>query len=174
MPSASTASISCNTRSTFGQPDSRSRISPPGLIIGHGRAALPWYGRAQDVDARQDRSEVVGHPSHESKDAAGSEGQDAAAMVENLLRYWPTETNSILDTFLEPQELNRREVVHDERSRFAFWTGEIGFAKLCAGSRKPHVFVSPRRLCTAEKLPRSVRRNPKDFWLVKLRRLERA
>ena len=29
-------------------------------------------------------------------------------------------------------------------------------------------------LCTARKTARSVRRNPKDFWLVELRRLERA
>ena len=34
MSSASTASINCRTRSTFGQPDSRNRLSPPGLTQG--------------------------------------------------------------------------------------------------------------------------------------------
>jgi hypothetical protein len=34
MSSASTASINCRTRSTFGQPESRNKLSPPGLIHG--------------------------------------------------------------------------------------------------------------------------------------------
>ncbi|MGY3371816.1 hypothetical protein ACVWZL_008941 [Bradyrhizobium sp. GM2.4] len=34
MPSASTASVICSTRSTFGQPDRRSRISPRGATWG--------------------------------------------------------------------------------------------------------------------------------------------
>jgi len=34
MPSASTTSIICRTRSTLGQPDNRNRLSPPGVIQG--------------------------------------------------------------------------------------------------------------------------------------------
>jgi hypothetical protein len=41
IPSASTASTICSTRSTLGQPDSRSRLSPPGLIQGTVEYGLP-------------------------------------------------------------------------------------------------------------------------------------
>ena len=40
--------------------------------VGHGRVALAWSDGAQDVDAREDGSVVIGGPANESEDAAES------------------------------------------------------------------------------------------------------
>ena len=80
-----TASIACSTCSTFGQPESRRRLSAPGRTNGHRRIALAWAHGAQDVDARDGRAIVVGGPADVGEDRARREAEDAAATIEDLL-----------------------------------------------------------------------------------------
>jgi len=81
---ASTASIACRTRSTFGQLSTRSRISPPGRTKGSVWKRAPGSTRPHDVHARDDGAVVVRGPAHEREDAAGLEAGDAAAAIEDL------------------------------------------------------------------------------------------
>ncbi len=80
-----------------------------GLDPGYRRIALPRRGRAQDIDAREYRSKVVGCPADESEDAAGSERQDASIAVQHFLQHGTAKPNAILDALFEPQEFDRRE-----------------------------------------------------------------
>jgi hypothetical protein len=82
----------------------------------NGRTALARCRRAQDIDARQHRPEVIGGPTHKGEDAAGRERKDAAVTVNDLFRSRLAEPNSILDSLLEPQEFNGCEIAHLGRS----------------------------------------------------------
>src|SRR5262249_28906163 len=64
------------------------------------------YRRAQDIDAGQDRSEVIRRPTHESEDATGSERQDTSIAVEDLFRNGMTKPNAVLDTFFGRQKFD--------------------------------------------------------------------
>jgi hypothetical protein len=84
IPQASTASIALRTSLTLGQPSIRRRISPPGRTNGRVEWGSPGV-TARDVDARDDRAEVVGRPAHEGEDGAGREADDAPAAVDDCL-----------------------------------------------------------------------------------------
>ena len=107
----STASIACSTRSTFGQPEWRSRISPPGRTIRHRREGLAAAHGAQNVDARDDGAEVVRRPADVGEDAARREAQDAPAAIEDLLGDVAAEADPVLDPLLEPDQLDVGERV---------------------------------------------------------------
>ena len=65
----------------------------------------------------RDGPEVVGRPTHESEDAAGSERQDTPIAVQNLLRNGSTKPNAVLDALFEPQKLNGREIARADLVR---------------------------------------------------------
>ena len=72
-----------------------------------------------------------------------------------------TEANSVLDALLKPEQLDFREIAHAALLGVLHRRSSAVHACKAGGLR--------RGLCTARKTARSVRRNPKDFWLVKLR-----
>src|SRR5581483_7516176 len=103
--------------------------------------------------------------------------------VHDLFRDRTTEPNSVLNTFLEPQKLDCRNVIHLRlHSAWTCWHAQphpwipgCGSAGLKGGVR----FWWSRRCwagnCpagTASRPSRSVRRNPKDSLLVELRARE--
>ena len=67
--------------------------------------------RARDVDARDDRPEVVGRPAHEGEDGAGREADDALPAVEDRLVSDAAETDPVLDSLLEPGQLDTSKIV---------------------------------------------------------------
>ena len=71
--------------------------------------ALAGGNRAHDIDAGDDRAEVVGRPTHEAEDAAGCKANDAAVAIENLLSDLPAEAYAMLDTLLVPGQLHMGE-----------------------------------------------------------------
>lgn len=83
-----------------------------GAHVGNGRARRTGRYGAQDVDAGHDGAEVVGRPADEGKDAAGREGEDAPAAIENLFRCRPAEADPVLDVLLKPQKLDVSEIAH--------------------------------------------------------------
>ena len=100
------ASIACSTRSTFGQPAMRSRMSPPGRTKGSGRERFAGRNRAHDVDARDDGAEVVRRPANEGENAAGRKADDAPAAIEDFLGGDLAEPDPVLDPLLEPGEFD--------------------------------------------------------------------
>jgi hypothetical protein len=64
---------------------------------------------AYDVDARDDRAEVVRRPAHEGEDAARREADDPTPAIEDLLLGDLSEANPVLDALLEPSQLDMRE-----------------------------------------------------------------
>src|ERR1700733_8373534 len=67
----------------------------PGIDPGHGRIALSGDRGAQNIDAGQDGSEVIGGPPHESKDAARLERNDAAMLIDDLFRFRTAKPNPV-------------------------------------------------------------------------------
>src|SRR6266702_4810273 len=93
-----------------GQPQQDVAARP---YIGHGCAALTARDSPQNIDARDDCTEVVRHPTHERKDAARRKRQDPPALVENLFLGGVAEAYPVLDALLEPKELDMGEITHD-------------------------------------------------------------
>jgi hypothetical protein len=71
--------------------------------VRHGRAALTWRYSPQDVDARDNGTEIVRGPAHERKDAARRKRQDTPPLIEDLLLGGVAEADPVLDALLEPQ-----------------------------------------------------------------------
>src|ERR1700680_1394474 len=82
------------------------------LDVGHGRAALTGRDRPDNVDARDRRAVVVGHPAHERECVAGRERKNAPAPIKNLLLGSMAKANPVLDAFSQPQQFDMREVAH--------------------------------------------------------------
>ncbi len=59
-------------------------------------------GGAQDVDARNNGSEVVGGPADEGENAAGKEADDPPPAVEDLFLDEIAEANPMFDFLLDP------------------------------------------------------------------------
>jgi hypothetical protein len=89
-----------------------------GPDIRQGREGFTWHGSAHDVDPRDDGAEVVRRSPDTGKDAAGREGQDAAA-VENLLGSVVAEADPLLDPLLKPDQLDMCERVGGRRGHDA-------------------------------------------------------
>ena len=83
-----------------------------GPHVGHGHAALTGRDSPQDIDARDDRAEIVRGPAHERKDAAWRKRQDPPPLIENLFLGGVTEADPVLDALLQPQELDMGEIAH--------------------------------------------------------------
>src|SRR5579884_971590 len=62
--------------------------------------------RAHDVDARDDRAEVVGGPADECEDVARRKAQNAAAAIEDRLAAVMAEADPVLDASFEPGQLD--------------------------------------------------------------------
>ena len=67
--------------------------------------------RAHDVDARDDRAEVVGRPTDKGEDAMGREADDAPAPVENLFLDVLAEPNPVFDLLLNPGQFDAGQTV---------------------------------------------------------------
>src|SRR5579883_948423 len=65
--------------------------------------------RAHDVDARDDRAEIVGRPAHEGEDVARREAQHAAATIEDRLAGVAAEADPVLDASFKPGQLDVRQ-----------------------------------------------------------------
>jgi hypothetical protein len=108
MPSASIASIICNTRSTLGQPWMASSSSAPGAD--RAASGRPRRARgAQDLEARQDRAIVIRGPAIHPKDGAWREAEHAAALVEALLGNRGSEAEPLLDAPFFMDQLDLRQ-----------------------------------------------------------------
>jgi hypothetical protein len=65
--------------------------------------------RAHDVDARDDRTEIIRCPADEREDVACCEAQNAAAAVEDRLAAVMADADPVLDPPLEPGQLDVRQ-----------------------------------------------------------------
>src|SRR5580692_4382191 len=79
-----------------------------------GFTAVDW---AHDVDARDDRAEVVGRPAHEREDTARREAEHAAAAIEDRLAGLMTEADPMLDTSFKPGQLDVRHRYREIHAR---------------------------------------------------------
>src|SRR6516164_1378379 len=93
---------------------------------GDGRIALARRRRAQNIDAGKDCSKVVGRPTHECENAAGSERKDASISIQDVFLNGTTKPNPVLDALLEPQKFDCREAARDLFRRTAF--GNVGLS----------------------------------------------
>ena len=64
---------------------------------------------AHDVDARDDRAEVVRRPADEGEDRARPEREDAPPPVDDGFRRQPTEANPVLDLLLDMDQFDMRQ-----------------------------------------------------------------
>src|SRR3546814_1505297 len=67
--------------------------------------------RAQYVDARHQRAEVVGRPTDVGEHAIRCEGDAATSAVENLILDQATKAYPAFDAALDPQQIDTREIV---------------------------------------------------------------
>lgn len=81
---------------------------------------------AQDVDARRDRAEIVGRPANEGKDAAGPEGEDTTASVEDLFLSFMAEPDPVLDALVDVGQLDMGQCVAGKRQGVAPRRGRCG------------------------------------------------
>ena len=72
---------------------------------------LAARNRAHDVDARDDRSEVIRGPAHEGEDRAGAKRQDTPTAIENLFVGVRAEADPVLDLLLNPGQFDMGEIV---------------------------------------------------------------
>src|SRR5579871_1860645 len=79
--------------------------------------------RAHDVDARDDRAEIVGSPAHEREDVVRRETEHAAATIEDRLASVVAETDPVLDTSFKPGQLDVRQHRSGVRPRRAAGVG---------------------------------------------------
>jgi hypothetical protein len=86
-----------------GQPQQDVAARP---YIGHGCAALAGRDSPQNIDARDDCTEIVGGPAYEREDATWRKRKNAAPLIENLFLGGVAEAYPVLDALLEPKELN--------------------------------------------------------------------
>ena len=111
----------------------------------------------------------------------GANDRDASIAVQDLLRDGATKPNAVLDALFEPEKFDLREISSCSRSEFWKLSDCLAAVRLrrriVAGlnnqawlDRRTDLDGLPQRIESA----RSVRRNPKDFWLEELRRLESA
>src|SRR5579883_1954187 len=71
--------------------------------------AFTAVDRAHDVDARDDRAEIVGGPAHECEDAVRREAEHAAPTIEDRLASVAAEADPVLDASFEPGQLDVRQ-----------------------------------------------------------------
>ncbi len=66
---------------------------------------------AHDVDARDDRAEIVGGPADEREDAARLVGEDTPAAIQNLLVDVVAEPDPVFDLLLDPGQFDMGQMV---------------------------------------------------------------
>jgi hypothetical protein len=104
----------CNLQHAFdvgptGEPQQDVAAGPH---VGHRHAALTGRDCPDDVDARDDRAEIVRGPAHEREYATWRKRKNAPSLIENLFLCGATEANPVLDALLQPQELDMGEIAH--------------------------------------------------------------
>ena len=140
-PIFSTASIAGSTRSTFGQPraarpDERQRLAGSAVV-----------DRAHDVDARDERAEIIGRPAHEGEDAVRRKAQDAAAAIDNRLARLVAEADPTFDAAFDPSQLDPRQHGADIARRRACGVrfGSHKGASICLGKAAVLNAIAERR-----------------------------
>ena len=79
---------------------------PAGTDEWQRRVGFTQRNCAYDVDARDDRAEVVRRPAHESEDDARREAEDPPPAIEDPLFDDPSEANPMLDALPEPVQFD--------------------------------------------------------------------
>src|SRR5450631_1923861 len=122
-----------------------------GPDIGHRRAGVPRRDSLDDVDARDDSTEIAGGPAYEGEDTARCERQDASSLIENLFLRMMAKANPVLDALFQPQELDMGEIAHataPSREECRAETSSVRLALIWPAAQlisTPGLASSPRR-----------------------------